>query len=289
MPVASCSIGGKTDRLVPPELYVGRRDPVAPLLGNLVVDGSIVIPMDDVLLGWWLKAAFGAPTSSAGPTNYNHLFKIGDAMPSFIVEKQHLDVARFTKFNGLVASRLSLRLAPGDANNLLLTLETIGANETHADAKWDSGEAAQTLGNRFFFRQATITEGGGAATTLEEFELNIDFGLQPVRCLGGSGQITVVLPGTVSVTGRIKALFDGWTLPAKGVAGTESALVVTLTHGANNKLIIGIPELTYGHPAIALDGPAGQFLDLPFQGHFGNANPDKSVVYFDLYNQTASY
>ena len=46
------------------ELLGYGRDPRAPLLDAITTDGDVEVPIDAVGFGFWLKAAFGAPTSA---------------------------------------------------------------------------------------------------------------------------------------------------------------------------------------------------------------------------------
>jgi len=45
-----------------------RRDPLAPIKDAVTADGDVVVPLDAEAFGFWLKAAFGAPTTTGtGP------------------------------------------------------------------------------------------------------------------------------------------------------------------------------------------------------------------------------
>ena len=50
--------------LLASELLGYGRDPRAPLLDAITTDGDVEVPIDAVGFGFWLKAAFGAPTSA---------------------------------------------------------------------------------------------------------------------------------------------------------------------------------------------------------------------------------
>ena len=40
------------------------RDPLAPIKDAVTADGDVVVPLDAEAFGFWLKAAFGAPTTT---------------------------------------------------------------------------------------------------------------------------------------------------------------------------------------------------------------------------------
>jgi hypothetical protein len=50
--------------MAPSELLGYGRDPRAPLLDAITTDGDVEVPIDAVGFGFWLKAAFGAPTTA---------------------------------------------------------------------------------------------------------------------------------------------------------------------------------------------------------------------------------
>lgn len=66
----------------------GRRDEKKPTTGNTDIGGSITVPVDKRYFPYWLKALFGAPTTS-GTNPYTHVFKIDntDCQPSLVLQK----------------------------------------------------------------------------------------------------------------------------------------------------------------------------------------------------------
>jgi hypothetical protein len=72
MPFASASLGAEQP-LLSSELLGYGRDPLAPIKDAVTADGDVVVPIDAEAFGFWLKAAFGAPTTT-GTTNKTHTF-----------------------------------------------------------------------------------------------------------------------------------------------------------------------------------------------------------------------
>jgi len=67
MPFASTTLGAEQP-LLNSELLGQGRDPTAPIKDAVTADGDVVVPIDVAGFGLWLKAAFGAPTTSGtGP------------------------------------------------------------------------------------------------------------------------------------------------------------------------------------------------------------------------------
>ncbi len=64
------------------ELLGYGRDPLAPIKDAVTADGEVVVPIDVEAFGFWLKAAFGAPTTT-GTTPKTHTFQSGNwTLPS---------------------------------------------------------------------------------------------------------------------------------------------------------------------------------------------------------------
>ncbi|MGB3537920.1 MAG: phage tail tube protein [Mesorhizobium sp.] len=63
LPFASITLGS-AQPLLASELLGYGRDPLAPIKDAVTTDGDIVVPLDAEGLGYWLKAAFGAPTTT---------------------------------------------------------------------------------------------------------------------------------------------------------------------------------------------------------------------------------
>ena len=63
MPFITSSLAAEQPLLASELLGYGR-DPRAPLLDAITTDGDVEVPIDAVGFGFWLKAAFGAPTTA---------------------------------------------------------------------------------------------------------------------------------------------------------------------------------------------------------------------------------
>ena len=109
-----------------PSTIRGNRSPVEPILGNNDVSGDIVVPVDYTAFGYWLKAAFGDPTSAkvGDTTNYKHIFKIKDSQPSLTIEKAFPGINTYIKEHGCKVSKLSLSV--GGDGELTATISVMG-------------------------------------------------------------------------------------------------------------------------------------------------------------------
>jgi len=74
MPFASATLGAEQP-LLESELLGYGRDPLAPIKDALTSDGDVVVPIDAIGFGYWLKAAFGDPTTTGAEAPYSHEFR----------------------------------------------------------------------------------------------------------------------------------------------------------------------------------------------------------------------
>ncbi len=77
----------------------------------MTADGDVVIPVDAEAFGFWLKAAFGAPTTTE-TDSYTHQFNSGSwALPSFSIETAMPEVPRYAMYSGCMVDSLSWQMA----------------------------------------------------------------------------------------------------------------------------------------------------------------------------------
>src|SRR6056297_3014905 len=102
MPFASTSLGAEQP-LLNSELLGYGRDPLAPIKDAVTADGDVVVPLDAEAFGFWLKAAFGAPTTTGVEAPYTHEFQSGSwTLPSMSIETGMPEVPRYAMYSGSV-------------------------------------------------------------------------------------------------------------------------------------------------------------------------------------------
>lgn len=284
MPFNTFEVTGKRSS-VDPKAITGTRNPVEPIKGNLSVEGSIVVPVGLQDVGWWLKAMFGAPTTT-GTTNYTHKYKIGNAQPSLVLQKGFTDAGKYYLYKGCKIS--TLKMSFGGDGELTASMDILGATEEAGTTTYDAAATTVPL-QRLNNFQASIKEGGTAISTVLSGELNINFGLDGDSYVIGAGGTRGDIPeGIVTVSGSLKTLFTDTSLVDKGINNAESSLELSLSLDANNSLTFTVPELFYEHNTPPLSGPAGVVAELNWKGFYANG-ADASAIVFTLKNSVASY
>ena len=109
VPFASTTLRSEQPLIASGPLGQGR-DPLAPIKGAVTPDGDVLVPIDVENLGLWLKATFGAPTSS-GTTTKTHTFQSGNwTLPSMAIETAMPEVPRYAVYTGCVCDQLAWQM-----------------------------------------------------------------------------------------------------------------------------------------------------------------------------------
>jgi hypothetical protein len=284
VPINTSQLKSKQN-LIDPATITGRRDPVEPAKGNIDVSGTIVVPLDANNIGFWLKAAFGAPTTTGSAVPYTHVFKVGDTQPSLSIQQAFTDIGQYELFNGVKISKMKFSF--GGDGELTVSIDVIGAKETLGTTSFDASPKTIVLARLSNF-QAAIKEGGSTIAVIRNVDIEIDMGLDgDTYVIGGQGFRGAVNEGIMQVSGNLKALFTDQTLLAKAVAGTQSSIDITVTNGSYS-LEINLPELVYERNSPGIDGPKGVQVELPFKAYYKAAAANSCVV-FTLNNDEPSY
>ncbi len=263
------------------------RNPYRPLYGNVDVSGSLAVPLDKVAFGYWLKAVFGAPTTTrpieTGP--YNHVFKPSDIQPSLVLQQGYTDIAVYELFNGCKINKLGLSF--GGDEELKASIDIIGAKETVGSSPYASAPTDIFL-EQFNSFQGSVEEGGSLAANIKSAELNIECNLDGEQyVMGGNGIRGDIPEGLFKISGSITALFENAVLLNKAINGVASSLKFKLTSGLHSLEFL-LPEIVYEQNSPGIEGPKGILINLPFQAFYSNA-VEKAAIVVTLINNQAAY
>ena len=286
VPINSWDVSAKRS-LNTPATLTGRRSPVKPFAGNTQLTGNAVVPVDLIAFGWWLRAMFGAPTTT-GTGPYTHVFKVPQQQPSLVAEKM-FDFATsktYMKQNGIKISTLGVTF--GGDGELVANMGIVGAAESAASGVPYVASPTVVGFDRLNNFQATIAEGGSVLATVTECALNLNFALDASNyVIGGGGKLGSLPEGVIGVSGQLTALFTDTALITKAANLTESSLTLTLTSGAHS-LEFEIPELLYDLSTPGITGPQGVRQQMGFQGYLDNDAASSAFV-VTLINSQSTY
>lgn len=262
----------------------GQYDPTAPFDGNLEVSGSVTVPVDARAFGHWLKAMFGAPTTTGDAAPYTHVWKSGADMPSLMLQATYGPV--FGQFTGCKVASMSLQ-AGGDGE--LTASVNLNARDTdYVDTSYNDAPTAVVL-KRFGNFQGSLLSSGQPLGVVTDFSLDINFGLDTaIRAIGDQGRVYDLVQGIMAVTGSITVFFTDKTLLVKSKNSEEFSLDLGFAIDEANKLNFSLPEVQLSFDGPTVDGPTGIKIQHKIVAYY-NKNAAKASVVTTLVNDVETY
>lgn len=284
VPFISSSLGAERGLIEDDQLGRGRTlgDPVYDVTTN---DGDVVVPLDVVYTGYWLKMLFGVPatTAGSGTGEYIHRFDSGKlALPSRSIEVGHPDRPAYSTNYGVRANTIAV-----DMQRSGLTQATIGliAKGETVIANASSAGSVTALGGveRFVAATGSVQVDGVQMGEIVMASLTYSNGMEKDETIRPDGEINDVDPGTPAGSIRIVAKFADLTLLNKATAGTPVSLTLTWLGPRNTALQITFSRVFLPRPKRPIQGPAG------IQVEFNAMAAGDPVVSVYLRNETESY
>lgn len=272
--------------LIDSETITGTRNTVQSSLGRKSVDGNITIPADYKAIGVWLKALFGAPTTSGSAVPYTHKFKISDNQPSFLVEKAFPDTGKYIVYSGCKIN--TAQFAFGEDNEMVVELAIMGAARTIASAAYNA--AATEIKKLPISQNHTYVKIGGTESKIvKSGDFTLDGGLDGDQYVVGGGGVRGDIPeGLFKATGNITALFTDTAMMALADAGTKTSLEIGFKLDANTQLVFLFPEVQIEPHDAPISGPAGVNVSFAWRAFYG-VDTGASLVQVTLTNDMKSY
>ncbi|GAB6191152.1 phage tail tube protein [Desulfocastanea catecholica] len=286
---SSCSLALKRGQEQDDTLR-GNRNPTKAARGQDDISGDLVANMQ-AYNGLLLLGLLGSVTTTGAEAPYTHVFKVGDSLPSFMVEKGFTDISQYFKYRGVKVGGCSVSFSPSGFQKMTFSL--MGAEEVVGAASFDVTPTDLTYAPFDGFAIGTIEEGGAPIANLTGVDISFANDLDGDQyLLAGAGKRADIPEGTVAVTGTVKARFTDLALYNKAIGNTESSLKIKFNLGTglgtagNESLEFFIPELTFTPQAPPISGPKGIVAELPFVGYYGNS-AQASALQITLLNTTA--
>lgn len=251
---------------VPDVIGVGTtRDPADPTKDVIDVNGSILVPIDLVNVGHWLKGLLGAPTSS-GATDYTHTFKSGGAtLPSYSLELALPDVPEYALSTGVRMGTLSIEFAASGSPRM--TVGMIGQGETRS-ASSGAGTPTQAAFTAFNAFQGSIKRNGSALASVVGATLSFSNNLEAVRTIRSDGKIEGADPGLTNVSGTVRVRYADTTLMTDALGTSSVAIELGYVNAANKSVLWTVPRAWLSKPKVGVSGPGGVEATFDFQGSY---------------------
>ena len=255
VPFASATLGAEQP-LLNSELLGYGRDPLAPIKDALTADGNVVVPIDTHAFGFWLKAAFGAPTTTGStPGPYTHTFQSGSwTLPSMSIETGMPEVPRFAMYSGCVLDTLSWQMQRSGL--LTATASLVAQGEAIATASATGTPAGVDL-QRFGHFNGAITRNGQPLGNIISAEITYANTLDRVETIRPDGRIDGADPGMAALTGRIEVRFADQLLVNQAINGEPCAMTFGYMLPSGESLTLTAHAVYLPRPRIEISGPQG--------------------------------
>lgn len=261
LPFASITLGS-AQPLLESELLGYGRDPLAPIKDAVTTDGDVVVPIDAEAWGFWLKAAFGDPTTTEEDGVFTHVFESGSwTLPSMSIEKGLPEVPRFEMFTGCMVNSLSWQMTR--AGLLTSTVNIIAQGET-PDTSSQAGTPADITLRRFGHFNGSIERDGVALGNVVSTDISYSNNLDRIETIRGDGMIDGADPSMAALTGSTVMRFADTTLMEQALDGDSCELRFAYASGGNSFELVA-HAVYLPRPRVEIPGPAGVQVTFEWQ------------------------
>ena len=283
MPFARSSLGADQP-LLNSELLGYGRDPLAPVKDAVTADGDIEIPIDAEAIGFWLKAAFGAPTTT-GTTNKTHTYTSGSwSLPSMAIEVALPEIPRFAMYTGCVLDEL--RWTMERRGLLTATASLVAQGENVATATAAGTPTAWNL-QRFGHFNGSILRNGTSLGNIVSADVSYKNNLDRIETIRSDGKIDGADPSMAELTGRIDVRFADTVLMDQAISGGAASLEFSWSLSSTVNLKLTAHKVYLPIPKVEIQGPQGIQASFDWQAAFDSGAGKMCTVV--LKNQIASY
>ncbi|HEV7266147.1 MAG TPA: phage tail tube protein [Falsiroseomonas sp.] len=267
VPFLSCNLGAEQPLLDADVIGLGgNRDPAAPFLDTVTVEGEVVVPVDLINIGHWLRLLLGAPTTTGTVPNYTHTFGSGAAtLPSQAIEIGYPDVPSHDVCTGVRADALEIDFSPTGPATATIKLIAQGSARSGSSSGGTPTTAAYTA---FHKAQGSITRGGAALAQVTDARLAYSNSVEAVRTIRADRKIEGADPGIARATGQITARFADTTLLTQAGNGTAAEFAFAFTIDANRSLTFTLHEVYLALAKTPIEGPAGVEASFEFRAAY---------------------
>jgi hypothetical protein len=253
MPFASTTLGAEQP-LLNSELLGYGRDPLAPIKDAVTADGDVVVPIDAEAFGFWLKAAFGDP-STTGTDPWTHEFQSGGwTLPSLSIETGMPEVPRYAIYSGCVLDQLTWQMQRSGL--LTATARLVAQGETVATTTGAGPPATLEL-KRFGHFNGAVKRNGSALGNVVSAEVIYANNLDRIETIRSDGRIDGADPSIAALTGSIEVRFADQTLVTQAINGDPCELEFAYDLPSGESFTFTVHAVYLPRPRIEISGPQG--------------------------------
>jgi len=255
MPFASATLGAEQP-LLNSELLGYGRDPLPPIKDAVTADGDVVVPIDAEAFGFWLKAAFGEPsTTGTAPSPFTHEFQSGSwTLPSMSIETGMPEVPRYAMYSGCVLDQITWQMQRSGLLTATARLVAQGESTNTASA---AGTLSELALKRFGHFNGAITRNGTALGNVVSAEITYANNLDRIETIRADGRIDGADPSIAALTGRIEVRFADQTLVDQAINGDPCAMEFAYVLPSGESFTFAVHAVYLPRPRVEISGPQG--------------------------------
>ena len=285
VPFNSIGLGSDENMIDPATIISGKRYESEPIFGNVSVQGPLVVPLDVRFIGYWLKAMFGAPTTT-GTGPYTHAFSPVDDNPSLVIERGFTDISKYSVFNGVKINNFNLDFSTNA--ELVASLDLLGGKEISPASSTLDGSPQELTITRFNAKNVVLKKGGSDVAIATNGSLKMSQTLDDgVFTLSSNGFRHSLPEQRLMINGSAELLFVDSEWIDLAINGTEFDLEFYMTAGAHS-LKITLPEVKMRRQPISGEGVGPKYVPVDFKAYWQDS-VDGVPIKVELINDVASY
>lgn len=285
LPFATSTLSAEQP-LLSSELLGYGRDPLAPVKDTITADGDLTIPIDAEAFGFWLKGAFGAPTTTgSSPGPYTHRFETGNwTLPSLAIEVGMPEVPRYAMYTGVKVNQLSWSLQRSGL--LTATAQLVAQGETVASVT-QAGTTDDLDLIRFGHFNGSIKRDGTALGDVVSAQITYANNLDRIETIRSDGMIDGADPTVAAMTGQIEVRFADMLLVNQAISGTPCELEFAWSLASGESLTVAVHAVYLPRPRIEISGPQGVQASFDWQAALAAGTGHMATI--TLVNNIESY
>lgn len=239
---------------------------------------TVVVPVCVAQFPYWLRAFFGAPTTTGAGPDYTHAFASGVASLPYISLQDKLQANDFRRHVGLVGQEMRIALDPSADGFARATLTFIGLNEERAQTAAAGTVTAPPTLDRPAESRANILWNAVAGGQIIGGELVFARKLKRIRSADATGLPSrIELDGKSTLGGSLKLRYQNQTIVQDGWNRQERATVMELLKSVTRGFRFTCAHALLDETPVDRGGPDGVELDVPLTAYQSASNPALKV------------
>lgn len=253
-------------------------DPTEPGPGLPDHKVTVEVPICVAQFQYWLRAFFGAPTTTDDDPDYSHLFKSGSAL-NYISIQQRLQANDYRRHVGLVGEEMKIALNPESDGFARATLTFMGIEEQRDTATAAGTVTAAPTLDRPAEALANVLWNAVSGGQLIGGELTFKRNLKRIRAADGTGLPNrIEYNGKSSLTGSVRLRYANQSIIADAWSRTERTMQMELLRTAARGVRFLCGHALLDETPIGADGPDGVEVDVPLMAYQSATNPALRVT-----------